>query len=64
MSVLPEQDHGEMGYRPVSCGRKLHYARSGTTRKVRESSIGAVNPALTTMANAIRAGEHLLERLR
>jgi choline dehydrogenase-like flavoprotein len=27
-------------------------------------SIGAVNPALTAMANAIRVGEHLLERLR
>ena len=25
-------------------------------------SIGAVNPALTAMANAIRVGEHLLER--
>jgi choline dehydrogenase-like flavoprotein len=27
-------------------------------------SIGAVNPALTAMANAIRVGEHLTERLR
>jgi choline dehydrogenase-like flavoprotein len=27
-------------------------------------SIGAVNPALTAMANAIRAGEHLAERLQ
>jgi len=27
-------------------------------------SIGAVNPALTAMANAIRVGDHLLERLR
>ncbi|HEX5116544.1 MAG TPA: GMC family oxidoreductase [Pseudonocardiaceae bacterium] len=27
-------------------------------------SISAVNPALTTMANAIRVGDHLLERLR
>jgi choline dehydrogenase-like flavoprotein len=27
-------------------------------------SIGAVNPALTAMANAIRVGEHLLQRLR
>ena len=27
-------------------------------------SIGAVNPALTAMANAIRVGEHLLERAR
>ena len=27
-------------------------------------SIGAVNPALTAMANAIRVGEHLLERLQ
>ena len=26
-------------------------------------SIGAVNPALTAMANGIRVGEHLLERL-
>jgi choline dehydrogenase-like flavoprotein len=26
-------------------------------------SIGAVNPALTAMANAIRVGEHLLDRL-
>jgi choline dehydrogenase-like flavoprotein len=26
-------------------------------------SIGAVNPALTVMANAIRVGEHLLQRL-
>jgi choline dehydrogenase-like flavoprotein len=26
-------------------------------------SIGAVNPGLTTMANAIRVGEHLAERL-
>ena len=25
-------------------------------------SIGAVNPALTAMANAIRVGEHLMER--
>jgi choline dehydrogenase-like flavoprotein len=27
-------------------------------------SIGAVNPALTAMANAIRVGEHVVERLR
>ena len=27
-------------------------------------SIGAVNPALTAMANAIRVGDHLLDRLR
>lgn len=27
-------------------------------------SIGAVNPALTAMANAIRVGEHLLERMK
>jgi len=26
-------------------------------------SIGAVNPALTAMANALRIGDHLLERL-
>ena len=26
-------------------------------------SIGAVNPALTVMANAIRVGEHLLSRM-
>jgi NADH dehydrogenase FAD-containing subunit len=28
------------------------------------TGIGAVNPALTAMANAIRVGEHLAERLR
>jgi choline dehydrogenase-like flavoprotein len=27
-------------------------------------SIGAVNPALTAMANALRVGDHLLARLR
>jgi choline dehydrogenase-like flavoprotein len=27
-------------------------------------SSAAVNPALTIMANALRVGEHLLERLR
>jgi choline dehydrogenase-like flavoprotein len=27
------------------------------------SSIGAVNPALTAMANALRVGDHLLKRL-
>ncbi len=27
-------------------------------------SIGAVNPALTAMANAIRVGEHLIDRLQ
>jgi len=26
-------------------------------------SIGAVNPALTVMANAIRVGEHLLQQM-
>jgi choline dehydrogenase-like flavoprotein len=26
-------------------------------------SIGAVNPALTAMSNALRVGDHLLERL-
>jgi choline dehydrogenase-like flavoprotein len=26
-------------------------------------SIGAVNPALTAMANAVRVGDHLLQRL-
>ena len=26
-------------------------------------SIGAVNPALTAMANALRVGDHLLDRL-
>jgi choline dehydrogenase-like flavoprotein len=28
------------------------------------ASIGAVNPALTAMANALRVGDHLLERLQ
>jgi choline dehydrogenase-like flavoprotein len=27
-------------------------------------SIGAVNPTLTIIANTLRVGEHLLERLR
>jgi choline dehydrogenase-like flavoprotein len=27
-------------------------------------SVGAVNPALTAMANAIRVGDHLTERLQ
>jgi choline dehydrogenase-like flavoprotein len=27
-------------------------------------SIGAVNPALTVMANSLRVGDHLLERLQ
>jgi choline dehydrogenase-like flavoprotein len=27
-------------------------------------SIGAVNPALSAMANSLRVGDHLLERLR
>ena len=27
------------------------------------ASIGAVNPTLTTIANALRVGDHLLERL-
>jgi choline dehydrogenase-like flavoprotein len=27
-------------------------------------TIGAVNPALTIVANALRVGDHLLERLR
>ena len=27
-------------------------------------SIGAVNPALTAMANSLRVGDHLLERLK
>ena len=27
------------------------------------ASIGAVNPALTAMANSLRVGDHLLERL-
>jgi choline dehydrogenase-like flavoprotein len=27
-------------------------------------SIGAVNPSLTVMANAIRVGEHLQEKMR
>ena len=27
-------------------------------------SIGAVNPSLTAMANALRVGDHLLERLK
>ncbi len=27
-------------------------------------SIGAVNPSLTAIANALRVGDHLLERLR
>jgi choline dehydrogenase-like flavoprotein len=26
-------------------------------------SIGAVNPALTVMANALRVGDHLLQRM-
>ena len=26
-------------------------------------SIGAVNPALTAMANALRVGDHVLERI-
>jgi choline dehydrogenase-like flavoprotein len=26
-------------------------------------SIGAVNPALTAMANALRVGDHLLDRM-
>jgi choline dehydrogenase-like flavoprotein len=27
-------------------------------------SIGAVNPALTAMANALRVGDHLIERIQ
>ena len=27
-------------------------------------SIGAVNPALTAMANALRVGDHLLQRIK
>ena len=27
------------------------------------AGVGAVNPALTAMANALRVGDHLLERL-
>ncbi len=30
---------------------------------IRVPSSGAVNPALTIMANALRVGDHLLERL-
>jgi hypothetical protein len=29
----------------------------------RAGNVGAVGPALTTMANAIRVGEHLVRRL-
>ena len=32
-------------------------------RYISKDSVGAVNPALTAMANAIRVGEHLLGRM-
>ena len=39
-------------------------ARSGKRILLLErGDIGAVNPALTAMANAIRVGEHLLSRM-
>jgi hypothetical protein len=28
------------------------------------ASIGAVNPALTAMANSLRVGDHVLERMK
>ena len=39
---------------------QVHYFVGGATNF---PSIGAVNPALTAMANAIRVGEHLLSRM-
>jgi hypothetical protein len=49
--------------RAVAARRLATARRYGRYRQARLISIGAVNPALTTMANAIRVGEHLIERL-
>ncbi|MER6070253.1 hypothetical protein ABT187_15720 [Streptomyces sp. NPDC001817] len=60
----------------VRCGRTVSPAAPVETRSGPDSpaaaptaadarpSIGAVNPSLTAIADALRVGDHLLERLR
>ena len=49
---------------PYGCGQHP-YLTVGTSTVDTSifPSIGAVNPALTAMANSLRVGDHLLERL-
>ena len=43
--------------------RECWYINMGAVDKSFFPSIAAVNPALTAMANALRVGDHLLQRL-
>ncbi len=65
----PSKGHNRFGNDPKTsgAGRELQSARTGQSYVVDGSffrSSGAVNPALTIMANALRVGEHLIERIK
>ena len=51
-----------LGARTPTAGRTSSTTSTWSTRASSRAS-GAVNPALTAMANALRVGDHLLERL-
>jgi choline dehydrogenase-like flavoprotein len=63
---IPAGGNGEPGSGPGLRARKVHLALSGTAPAASHSSRGCttMSAPLTAMANAIRPGEHLLERLR
>jgi hypothetical protein len=47
----------------TSTGRRTSWTTSTWSDESFFVSIGAVNPSLTIIANALRVGDHLLERL-
>lgn len=53
---------GTLAHRLAPSGKRILPLERGDWL-TREPRIGAVNPALTAMANGLRVGDHLLERL-
>ena len=49
--------------RPPARARRRWPNSTTSTSSTSSPSIGAVNPALTAIANALRVGDHLLARL-
>ena len=54
---------GTLAHTLAPSGKRILLLERGTwSTRASSPSIGAVNPALTALANAIRVGEHLTER--
>jgi hypothetical protein len=63
-AARPGVDRGLSTEDPPPPGNRVTLDSGGPVHLACRSTNEAMNPALATMANAIRPGEHLLERLR